>query len=274
MNQIKLIAIDMDGTWLRSDCSISEPTKRAIRAAVEAGYLIVPSTGRCFCNTKTVLRDFGLSYYINANGTIVTDAKEEKLVHAECFDRETAEAIFRLVEEADAFTEIYESFDAHVDKKGREFLIRAGLAGDYVEQLLSTNIEHESLGDFMREASGRISKFHIVCETPEKKEALKEKIAALPGVYPISIFHLNIEVVNGRWSKADGLRTLTAYLGLTPDQVMAIGDSNNDADMLRWAGTSVAMGNAPRHIKELADFVTSSNDEDGIVKAFEKYLDI
>ena len=92
--------------------------------------------------------------------------------------------------------------------------------------------------------------------------------------YPISVFNLNIELVNGLWGKAGGLQKLAEHLGLSAENIMAIGDSNNDLDMLRWAGTSVVMGNAPDRVKELADYVTAENDQDGVAKALEEILNI
>ncbi len=274
MSKIKLIAIDLDGTWLRSDCSISEVTKGAIQKAIDQGYLVVPTTGRSYRNSREVLKEFrGLRYFINANGSTIADGEEERMIYAECIPYETARAIYELLVKYDAFAEIYEDFDAHVASNAVELLNRAGLHGDYVEQLMSTNVIQESLDAFMENPERRISKFHIVCATPRKKDELKAEIAQLEGVYPISVFNRNIEIVNGTWSKAQGLWTLTKRLGLDASQVMAIGDSNNDLDMLKWAGISVVMGNAGEHVKELADFVTASNDEDGIKLALARYLD-
>ncbi len=274
MSKIKLIAIDLDGTWLRSDCTISEATKVSIQNAIDRGYLVVPTTGRSYRNSREVLKEFhGLRYFINANGSTIVDGKEENMIYAECIPYKAAKAIYDLVVKYDGFAEIYEEFDAHVDFNAVELLNRAGLSGDYVDQLMSTNVIHASLDDFMGDRGRKVSKFHIVCATPKEKDQLKAEIARLDGVYPISVFNRNIEIVNGTWSKAQGLQTLTEHLGLDASQVMAIGDSNNDLDMLKWAGVSVVMGNAEDHVKELADFVTASNDEDGIKLVLEKYLD-
>lgn len=270
---IKLIAIDMDGTWLKNDCSISERNKAAIEAAVDKGYLVVPCTGRSFRNSKVVLQEFNnLKYFINANGSTVTDADSEELVYAETMPYETARAVYDMVNQYESFAEIYEGLDAHVDAYGREFLLRAGLSSSYVNQLLSTNIEHACLDDFMDDPERKVCKFHIVCSSADLKNQLYRKMKTLEHVYPVSVFSLNLEIVNGKWSKAHGLQKLTEYLGLKQEEVMAIGDSDNDLDMLNWAGTSVGMGNANKHVKEVVDYVTLSNEEDGVAHALEKYL--
>ena len=275
MKDIKLIAIDLDGTWLRSDCSISENTKKAVTRAIEAGYLVVPTTGRSYRNARAVLRDIpGLRYFINANGATVADAGEEKMIYAEAIPYEISSQVFAYARQYDCFMELYEAFDAHVDQAGKKYLAGIGLSENYIEQLMSTNIMHEDLDVFMSDPARNISKFHIVCGSEEIKDELKDKIASLQNCHPISVFHLNIELVNGLWGKAGGLLKLAEHLGLSADNIMAIGDSNNDLDMLKWAGTSVVMGNAPDHVKKLADYVTAENDQDGVAKALEEILDI
>lgn len=275
MKDIKLIAIDLDGTWLRSDCSISENTKKAVMRAIEAGYFVVPTTGRSYRNARAVLKDIpGLRYFINANGATVADAGEEKMIYAEAIPYEVSSQVFAYARQYDCFMELYEGFDAHVDQAGKEYLAGIGLSEDYIEQLMSTNIIHENLDVFMNDPERKISKFHIVCGSEKIKDELKDKIASLENCYPISVFNLNIELVNGLWGKAGGLQKLAQHLGLSAQNIMAIGDSNNDLDMLKWAGTSVVMGNAPNHVKELADYVTAENDQDGVAKALEEILDI
>lgn len=270
---IKLIAIDLDGTWLRTDCSISEKNKKAISEAVDAGCIVVPTTGRSFRNAKAVLNEIpNLRYFINANGSTVTDAKKESLIYAETIPYQTSKAVYDMITQYESFAEIYEGLDAHVDAYGREFLLRAGLSASYVDQLLSTNIEHSCLDDFMEDPVRSICKFHIVCSSADLKNQLQRKLCTLENVFPVSVFSLNLEIVNGRWSKAHGLQKLTEHLGLKPEDVMAIGDSDNDLDMLRWAGISVGMGNANKHVKEVVDYITLNNDEDGVAYALEKYL--
>ena len=86
-----------------------------------------------------------------------------------------------------------------------------------------------------------------------------------------SAFLGNLELTSKTAQKGGALRKLAAHLGAAPEETMAIGDSFNDLDMLRAAGTAVAMGNAEPIVKETADFITKSNDEDGVAYAIEKF---
>ncbi|MGI6069064.1 MAG: Cof-type HAD-IIB family hydrolase [Blautia sp.] len=272
---IKAIAIDMDGTWLRSDCSISEETKEAVQRAADAGYLVIPTTGRSFRNASTVLKDYrGLRYYINANGTTFTDGKEGKLLFSRSMPYAMAKEIYDLTNQYSCFVEIYEGMDAYVDPFGREFLYSTGLGRDYCDQLLSTNCTLKSLDDFMEEEGRQVCKYHIVCANSDQKNQLKRRIAQVEGAYPISTFSQNIEVVYGHHSKADGLRAACEHLGLRQEEIMAIGDSDNDYDMIAWAGLGVAMGNGNDRVKSAADYISSSNDEDGVARALKECLGI
>lgn len=270
---IRLIAIDMDGTWLRPDCSISPRTREVVQRAIDAGYLIVPATGRSYRNAAFVLRDFrGLSYFINANGSIVVDAQTEKMIHGQTIPYRTARDIYDLASRYELFIELYEGLDAYVDTFGIKYLYKAGLMRSYCDQLLSTDVELDGLDSFMADPSRKIGKIHIVCLNIDQKFQLKRQIDDLGSVNPLSVIPINLEIVQGDWGKADGLRRLTEHLHLTAENVLAIGDSDNDLDMLQWAGTSVAMGNGNQHAKNVADYVTASNREDGVAEALLRFL--
>lgn len=273
MKYNKLIAIDLDGTWLCPDSSISEKNKAVVQKAIDAGCLVVPTTGRSYRNAREVLKGYqGLRYFINANGSTVADADGEKIIHQEAIPFAVSSEIYRLCAQYENFIELYEGLDAYVDKYGKQYIYQAGLAGSYCDQLLATNVVMDSLDDFMENSRREITKFHIVCTNVDRKRQLEQRIGKLPGVYPVSTFPQNIEIVNGHWSKKDGLEKLAGYLGISREEVMAIGDSDNDIEMLSWAGCGVCMKNGNANAKAAADYVTASNSEDGVACALEKFL--
>ena len=271
----KLITIDLDGTLLKDDCTISPRTRDAILACMDTtGILFVPCTGRSYENSLFVLRDFPrFPYYINANGTTVTDGVSGTLMYASTLPLETGQEIYSLARQYQTFIEIYHGLTAYDSAIGRENLRRSACTQDYIEQLLHTNTHLEDLDPFVYEEKQPISKFHIVCVDPEERLELKSRLAELPGVFPISTTEFNIEICCKGWSKRDGLQKLCDTIKITPDQVAALGDSENDYEMIQWAGQGIAMGNAADKVKAAAGFVTGSNEEDGIVDAL-KYLGV
>lgn len=273
--KIKAIAIDLDGTWLKEDCTISAETDRAVQKAIDLGYLVIPTTGRSYRNARHVLRHYrGLRYFINANGTACTDSSREELLFSVAMPAAMAGAVYACTDGFPCFVELYEGMDAYVDRKGASFLYESGMPEDYCRQLLSTSVMQESLAAYLREADREVCKFHIVCGSVEDRIRLQEKIAEVKDAHPISTFPQNIEVVLGHHSKADGLQKACSMLGIGREQVMAIGDSSNDYQMIAWAGLGVAMGNADEQVKEAASFVSTSNEEDGVAYALRKCLGI
>lgn len=269
----KLIAIDLDGTLLRDDCSISEKNRQAILKMMEQGHLVVPSTGRSYRNSRFVLEDFpAMPYYINANGTTVTAGEGEKLVFSHQIPVDTGCNIYRIVREYPVFIELYHGQDAYDSYEGCDYMEQSGCMGSYREQLLKTNIHMSNLDNFVLEEKNPISKFHIMCVSLEDKKELMERLSKIPGVYPISTASHNIEIADAHWSKRDGLKWLCNKIGFSPEQVIALGDSDNDYDGMCWAGVGVAMENASPRVKKAADFVTKSNEQDGVAWALEQLI--
>lgn len=272
MMEKRMIAIDLDGSLLRDDCTISVNNRQAILRTMQRGHLVVPSTGRGYRNSRFVLRDFPvMPYYINANGTTVTRGEPEESLFCCTIPYETGCQIYRTAAEYPVFIELYHGLDAYDSYEGCENMKKSGCMEEYREQLLRTNIHMENLDDFVLREGHLISKFHIVCPDIGMKRELMGRIARITGVYPISTAEYNIEVADSHWSKKDGLEWLCRRIGMTREQVVAIGDSENDYDGICWAGAGVAMGNASSRVREAADYITASNQEDGVARALEHY---
>lgn len=270
---IKMIAIDLDGTLLRSDCSISEKTRCVVEEAGKSGIMIVPTTGRSYRNARYVLKDFReIGYFINANGSVISNGRTGEMLYLHAMDGETVKRIYELCEKYDTYVEVYVDQDAYMDKKGVSVIRKCGLTDDYCDQLLSTNILTQDYRKLLWQDGIKVGKIHILVASMEQKEKLMKEIAAIPGANPISVIPNNIEIVNGNWSKWNALEKLADITGVRREEIMAIGDSNNDYEMLSHAGLPVAMGNACQRVKEVSSFVTDSNDNDGVAKAIEAIL--
>lgn len=265
----KLIAIDLDGTLLTRDCTISPRTKKAIIKCMNADHLIVPCSGRGYANTRYVLEDFPVfPYYINANGSTVVEGDSKEPLFAYTLPFETGHEIYKLACEYPTFMEIYHGITAYDDTDGRINMEHSSCSEAYRVQLLKTNTHLDNFDDFFKNKSS-INKYHIVCLNEHDQIELKSKIAQIPDIQPITTMPMNIEVTYKRWSKRDGLEWLCKHLDISKENVIAIGDSENDEEVIKWAGTGIAMGNASDQVKALADLVTASNDEDGVAQALE-----
>lgn len=272
----KLISIDLDGSLLREDCTISERNRQAILKAMDQGHLVVPATGRGYKNSRYVLKDFPvMPYYVNANGTTVTRGEPEQALFSCTISCGQAHDIYRLAREYSTFIELYHGLDAFDSHEGCEYMKKSGCMEAYRHQLLKTNVHMEAgrLDDFVLKENRAISKFHIMCTSLADKQELMERISELPGVYPISTASHNIEIADSHWSKKDGLVWLCEHIGFDREQVLAIGDSDNDYDAICWAGCGVAMRNACSRVRQAADHITGTNEEDGVAQALEEFLE-
>lgn len=265
----KLITIDLDGTLLKNDCTISPRTKNALITCMQTtDTIFVPCTGRSYQNSRFVLKDFPVfPYYINANGTTIVEGPSEELLYADTIPLETGCQIYSIAKEYHTFIEVYHGLTAYDSAEGRENLFHSSCDKDYISQLLHTNVHLDNMDNFILKEKSPISKFHIVCTIPQEKEELKSRLAELQDVFPISTTDFNIEICSKGWSKREGLKKLCQSLNLSPSHVAALGDSENDLEMLEWAGTGIAMGNACTKAKEIAQYITKSNEQDGVVYA-------
>ena len=126
--------------------------------------------------------------------------------------------------------------------------------------------------DFLREDPRPIEELFFLTGSEETKRELQKTLSALPGIGFADPFPRDLEVMAGGIDKGEGLRFLLDRLGIDPSETMAVGDGGSDLPMLLAAGIGVAMENSIQAVKDGADWVTASNDENGVALAIEKYI--
>ncbi|HLR08856.1 MAG TPA: Cof-type HAD-IIB family hydrolase [Bacillota bacterium] len=242
MAEIKLIALDMDGTLLNSDEEVSEYTKETIAKALEKNVRVVLSTGRWLGSCYPYAEALNLkSDLITCNGGEIWTINKE-LVERHLFDEEKMNAMYEIARTLGMFTWMVATDRIFYDEKPDDLSSYAWL------------------------------KFG--CATTDKKvlDEFIEQISYFEGLELTNSMPLNVEINPKGVNKANALRRVCRDLGLTMDQVMAAGDSLNDIKMIQEAGVGVAMGNAQEAIKKAADYITDTNDNDGVAKAIEKFV--
>ena len=136
--------------------------------------------------------------------------------------------------------------------------------------MLSTRTPVENIFSFMIENREHIENISVNYPNTEFKQGVEQKLRQIDGITLTSSFLLNNEIGGKTTSKASALTFLMEKFGIEKDELIVCGDSLNDAAMIRLAGIGVAMGNAEEYIKEIADYVTDTNYDDGVAKAIEK----
>lgn len=275
-NNIKMLAIDLDGTLLSTaESALSQRNLRAIRACIDKGILVAVATGRMRHRLpEAFLSIEGVRYLITSNGAAVVDLEEDEILFNDPLPMETVKEVVALLEEHQLYYELYHQGYAYMNQKVMD---RYDGALFYPEQGLRRTMERsrkvlESLAVFFSDRPWSVNKVNIPYLPPELQSVLHEALNRLEGVTVTVSLTNNAEVNKQGTTKAKGIAFLCRHLGLTPEEVMAFGDADNDLAMLEAVGYPVAMGNALDSLKEIAWHVTASNDEDGVAQAIERFL--
>lgn len=272
---IKMIAMDLDGTLLTTDKKLESRTRQALFQAAERGILIIPATGRSLTGLAPEVRALPfIRYVITGNGAAVWDLERQELVVRRAFSTEKALELW------DFISGYHTMQDACVDGRARmepEYYDRVGeFMQDEPRCLLirSTRTPTKGLRELVADEKTVVEKFNLFFreDGEEQRQQAREDLRRLGGLSVTSSLGNNLEINHIDATKGKGLLALASYLGVSMGQVMAFGDGENDISMLQAAGMGVAMGNAPEEVKAAANLVTLDNDEEGVAYSIEKYV--
>ncbi len=272
---IKLIALDMDGTTLQKDyMSISERTRIVLEKAIAKGIHVVPSTGRILGQLpKSVMSIPGINYAVTSNGAAVTNLNTNEVISSNYLGSGSVKKIMKTLTRRNLFCEVYYQGQSYGERRYFDMIgDRNELSADLIAFIRSNAIAVDNVLDFTMENASKIEKINIPLLSDKNQRVLWQKFSQIHGVTLTKAIANNIEVNHRSANKGFGLKQLCQILKLEPRNVMAIGDSDNDLRMLEFAGLSVAMGNASEEIKAMANHVTLPFYEDGVAHAIEKYV--
>ncbi|WP_318503575.1 Cof-type HAD-IIB family hydrolase [Bacillus sp. T3] len=242
-SKIKLIALDMDGTLLNDDGKVSETNRKAIIDAQSNGVYVICSTGRSILTSRDHVVDLGLnSYHITVNGSEIWDQKGE-LLHRKGVPTDHIQWMYNLA------LKYQTKFWATATNK-------------VWRREMPQDIENHSWLKFGFEIPEEEIRQTILLHLKEKAELFE-----ISNSSPVNI-EVNAKGVN----KSIAIEQVCDRLGLVMSEVMAVGDSINDLAMIQSAGIGVAMGNAQETVKNKADWVTFTNNEDGVAHAIRTWV--
>lgn len=273
MNDIRLLALDIDGTILTRDKQLTERTKAAIETAADAGISVALVTGRPFYGIPDELMSLkGLGYVISSNGAVTTDLRQNRILRTANLDPESALEIISVPRAYDLVYAVFlngigyselEPFDRHIrmiDNPGIETYIRK-----------SRRITYDMDG-LIRQTENGIENIWLIAHDQDERNDLNRKIREKWTVRTVLTGKVDVEIGSPLADKGMALSELASGLGIEKKEILAIGDSGNDLGMLKAAGVAAAMGNAEENVKRLADIVTGSNSEDGAAMLIETLL--
>ena len=265
----KLIAVDMDGTLLREDKTISDRTKKAIKKAVAKGVKVVLASGRPIAGLERYLKELDLlnddDYVMSFNGSLIQNAKTREVVSKNVLKGKDFKALYQMAQEVGvnihAFTK-----QGLVTPKMSEY---TGVESE-INQIPVHIIDMNEIDD-----EEDVVKVMMVDPQPVLDAAIKKLPASIYEAYTVvKSAPFFLEFLNKASSKGTGVKALIDHLGIKQEEVICIGDAGNDLDMIQFAGLGVAMGNAFAEVKEAADYITKGNEEDGVAHVIEKFIGI
>jgi Cof subfamily protein (haloacid dehalogenase superfamily) len=264
----RMIVLDLDGTLTNRNKEITPKTKEALFELKRQGGVIVLASGRPTYGIMPLARELELDktggYILSYNGGRIIDCSTGETVFAKELPVESNEKIIRLSKEHGVNILTYED----------DLIITPDASDEYVKREAAINkLEVKEIKDMESYVKFPVVKF-LMLEEGDILQMVEPKVKAFLGrdysVYRSEPFFL--EVLPKGIDKAASLERLLARLGMSREEMIACGDGYNDLSMIEYAGLGVAMENAVLPVKKVADYVTFSNNDDGIAHVVEKFM--
>lgn len=270
---IRMIALDLDGTTFNSKGKLTDHTRTALEAAAKKGVHIVVSTGRSFNSLPEQIRTVnGIEYAITSNGAHINDIKTGEAVYDDYIHPDNIERILDLKKRFGCGIECFIDGQAYIDEPTYRDIELNGCEFRNAEYVLWSRKPVDDIEALMKENRHKIENVNFCFENGEQADAAKSEVSLMPDATITTSFRNNLEVGGPNTSKKTALMELMNRLGVKREQLMCCGDAPNDIQMIELAGLGVAMGNAWGGTKDHADYVTGTNDEDGVAQAIEKFV--
>ncbi|URZ01795.1 Cof-type HAD-IIB family hydrolase [Clostridium felsineum] len=263
----KLIALDMDGTLLNDDKTISEENKEAIKMAKSLGYKVVLSTGRPLRGIERYLEELNLvnedDYAIAFNGGLVQNTKTGEILGKKLLKFEDLDRLYKLSKEFNVNIHML-SIDECITPKKNPY-------SDVEVNLNQIKLIEKNFSELPKDTV--VVKIMMI----DSKDNLDNVEKLLPkDIYDdycvTRSSEIFLEFSPKDIHKGMGLKILSDHLGLKKEELIAVGDAGNDISMIEHAGLGVAMGNAFPSVKECADYITDSNENSGVAKVIHKFM--
>ena len=274
-DKIRLLGLDLDGTLLNNKKQVNWLDEDRIKKAMQKGVIIVPITGRPKKGIpESIEKLFHSSYVITSNGAVTTDVQLQKNIDSAYIHSKTALNIVELIQlqKEKINVEIFADGIGYVQKKQLD-VIKELYRGTHLESYF--NISRIPVNDINRLIIGRnddIAEISIMTRSIAIKNKIKKILVGFDDIKISSSVQTDLEINAKNAGKGMALLRLAKRLGIRNSQIMACGDSGNDIEMLQSVGISVAMSNATEEVKKIANYITLSNEENGVADMIDKFI--
>lgn len=268
---IKLIALDLDGTLLNEEKVIPEATKMRLLKMKKDGIKIVLATGRTFESAKRYYYELDLQTpFIGCNGGLIYMPKKEQVVFSKVFLKRDFRKVISLLAERKIYYQYY-GLDCIYAKELAHGVRRWKCENQDLPQSWRMKIELvEDPIKWSTESYQPIYKVLARFESEQEMVQVKASVDAIEGIDAVSSFANALDIGPASCTKGDALERVGDLLGIGLDEMMALGDHDNDREMLAKAGVGIAVGDATEAVKEVADIIMELDNVRGVLQALER----
>ena len=286
----KLVAIDLDGTMLNSYGMVTENTKQVIKNTINKGTEVIIASGRPIDSIKTIAKEIGSeNYFIAGNGALIYDIKKDEIIYEKFMNKQKVLEIIKICEENSISYNIYT--EKTIIAKGLKYNVLYYYKENLKkEENKKTNITIvEDVYEYIKNLENeKFLKITVCDETKSVFNSIIRKLRTVEDIDVLDVLHMSRKMIKQGTEdvpieyyyteislkdvdKWNAIEYLANKMNISKDEIIAIGDNINDKEMIENAKVGIAMGQSTPVITEIADFVTSNNNEDSVAKALEKY---
>ncbi len=263
----KLIAVDVDGTLLDSNSSLSDETREAVKKAVEKGVIFTISTGRPIQGVRPLMKQMDLEEYdfpvITYNGAMALTYKTGEIIYSQNLSKEDARQIIELGRKLKTDVMVWANNNLYTLELNQKAL-------DYSSISKVTPYEIDDLDKVLDLGVTKVLWYDEVETIARYEREIGSELGDNVNFHSSRPYFL--EFVDKRASKAIAMEKIGQKYNISREEMIAVGDGFNDISMIEYAGMGVAMGNAAPEVKEKAKFVTLSNDEHGVAHVIYTFI--
>lgn len=287
----KLVAVDLDGTMLNKYGAVTENTKNVIKQTIQKGTDVIIASGRPIDSIKSIAKEIGSeNYFIAGNGALIYDIQKNKIIYDKFLPKEKVLEIIKVCEENSISYNVYtdQTILATALKYNVLYYQKENLKKEESKQTKISIVEN--MYEYVKNIKeDRFLKITICDDTQSVFQSIIRKLRQINEIEVLDVSHMSrktikqgteeieieyyyTEITLQNVDKWDAIEYLIEKLGIKKDEVIAIGDNINDKKMIQKAGLGIAMQGSTPTVIEVADYVTDTNNEEGVAKALEKFV--
>ncbi len=270
----KLVVTDMDGTLLNSNNEVSEENKKALEKLRSMGVHVAIATGRMYTTAKIYAKHLGIvTPIICSNGAVVKNLGNDERIHGSPITKENCIKLIDMFKEHNTYFHFY-SEDTIFGEKLEGKMLYFSEWGKTLKEEDRIKVKIVKDSREIIDSNEIIYKFGFQIDDPIKLKDISKHISARADVEIHKSFWNMVDIMTKGVNKGKAVERLGKSLGVKQEEIIAIGDNQNDMSMLEYAGLGVAMGNAEEDVKAIADYITDTNDNNGVAKVIEAMFKI